>query len=442
MKSLREIEACFQGVIPGYLATASSDGVPNIALLSVVHLLDDRRVGLSYQFFRKSIANLKQTQKAQLLLTDPTTLIEYRLNLRFVGVLEAGPVFERMDTQLAGIASQTGMEDVFRLAGVVECDVLDWERVGGVALEQSDRPSSSDALERLERVAASIESASDLEALLDRTFEALASQFGFDYGFMLLADGDEERLYTVASHGFGEARFGAEIAFGEGIYGNCAQRRQSCRYGSLSRSRLMSSAVARESAHSAHELPLPGLAEVESTLAVPVVHGDRCLGVLCLQHPQPAAFREQDERALSIVARHLAAMIHVLGAMQEQEQELQLSGRRGPLGSRALATRVKYYESDGSVFFDDEYLIKGVAGRVLWRVLSAYVNEQRDEFSNKEIRLASDIGLPAFRDNLEARLITLRRRLAERGASVRLERAGRGRFRIEVERELLLERLP
>jgi hypothetical protein len=58
--------------------------------------------------------------------------------------------------------------------------------------------------------------------------------------------------------------------------------------------------------------------------------------------------------------------------------ELQVSGRRGPVGSRAIALRIKFFESDGSVFVDDEYLIKGVAGRILWRVVTTYVAEQRD----------------------------------------------------------------
>ena len=103
---------------------------------------------------------------------------------------------------------------------------------------------------------------------------------------------------------------------------------------------------------------------------------------------------------------------------------------------------MKYFESDGSVFVDDEYLIKGVAGRILFRVLSNYVQEHRDEFSSKEIRLDPDVGLPVLKDNLEARLIALRKRLHERTAALRIEKTGRGRFRLEVSRELLLERRP
>jgi adenylate cyclase len=91
---------------------------------------------------------------------------------------------------------------------------------------------------------------------------------------------------------------------------------------------------------------------------------------------------------------------------------------------------------------DEEYLIKGVAGRILFRVLSSYVAEHRDEFPSKEIRLDPDIGPPILKDNLEARLIALRQRLCERTAALRIEKTGRGRFRLEISRELLLERRP
>jgi adenylate cyclase len=185
-------------------------------------------------------------------------------------------------------------------------------------------------------------------------------------------------------------------------------------------------------------VPLPGLANAESSVAVPLVLGQECLGVLCFQSPQPAAFTDTSERTLFIVAQHLAAMIRVLGVPNNAEVEV--LGRRGTIGGRARATRVKYFESDDSVFVDDEYIIKGTAGRILWRILNSYVQEQRDEFSNKEIRLDQGIGLPAIKDNLEARLIALRKRLQERNAGLCIDKTGRGKFRLHVERALLLER--
>lgn len=437
MKSLQDIASCFQGVIPSYLATVDSDGVTNITSLSVVHLLGNERVGLSCQFMNKSLKNLEQTRKAQVMLMCPNTLNEFQLDLHYLGPLCSGPVFQRMDTKISGVASQSGMEGVFALKSVLECEVTAWRSLSSAGQPDAVRSQAS-TLELLDAVAEAIQSASDLETLLEVTFGAVEEHLGFHHGFFLMAEADGSRFYTLASHGFDDAQIGSEVALGEGIYGTSAERMLPVRIGSLSRERLMSRAVAREIAKDdARQLPLPGLANAESSLAVPLSLDGRCLGVLCFQSSSAAAFTEEHERMMSIVARHLAAMIGVLGVAQHPEVEV--LGQRGPIGSRALAVRVRFFESDGSIFLDNNYVIKGTAGRILWSLVNSYVAESREEFSNKEIRLDQNIGLPAIKDNLEARLIALRKRLAERASGIQIEKTGRGRFRLRVDRELILE---
>ena len=97
----------------------------------------------------------------------------------------------------------------------------------------------------------------------------------------------------------------------------------------------------------------------------------------------------------------------------------------------------RYAEND-SIFVDEEYLIKGVAGAILWRLLRAHLEDGRSDHTNRELRLDPSIRLPDLSENLEARLILLARRLEERCPSLRIEKTGRGRFRFHVLRPVTL----
>ena len=72
-------------------------------------------------------------------------------------------------------------------------------------------------------------------------------------------------------------------------------------------------------------------------------------------------------------------------------------------------------------------------------MLPEYAGQGRTEFSNRELRLDASLKLPDVSDNLEARLLLLQRRLAEHGGGLRIDKTGRGRFRLVVELPVELE---
>jgi hypothetical protein len=79
-----------------------------------------------------------------------------------------------------------------------------------------------------------------------------------------------------------------------------------------------------------------------------------------------------------------------------------------------------------------------VAGAIFLKLLRDHATTHRIEFSNKELRLDPKLRLPDVTDNLEARLILLERRLTERRAPMRIEKTGRGRFRLRLDRPFKL----
>jgi hypothetical protein len=99
---------------------------------------------------------------------------------------------------------------------------------------------------------------------------------------------------------------------------------------------------------------------------------------------------------------------------------------------------VRLYRANDSVFIDDDYLIKGVAGSIFAKLVRDYAAAGRTEFTNRELRLDPAIRLPDIGDNLEARLILLQRRLAERCSFLRIAKTGRGRFHFDVKRPVKL----
>lgn len=98
----------------------------------------------------------------------------------------------------------------------------------------------------------------------------------------------------------------------------------------------------------------------------------------------------------------------------------------------------RHFVANDSVFIDDEYLIKGVAGAILWALLTDFAERKRTIFTNRGLRVDPRIRLPGVSDNLEARLVLLQRRLEERDAGIHIHKAGRGRFSLAVDRPLQL----
>src|SRR5262252_9289335 len=98
--SLGSLRACFQGLMPSFIATCSRDGTPNVTYLSQVYYVDERHVALSCQFFNKTRRNIAENPIAAVMVNDPQTLEAYELDLRFLRSETSGPLFDEMETRI------------------------------------------------------------------------------------------------------------------------------------------------------------------------------------------------------------------------------------------------------------------------------------------------------------------------------------------------------
>jgi len=448
---LSRLARCFEGAVPAVIATSSADGTPNITYLSRVHRVDDERVALSNQFFSKTAKNLAENPRGSVLLIDPTTYDQYRLTVAYERTERRGPVFERLRADVDALAALGEMMEVFKLRAADIYRVLAVDLLPSATDVGDDRPDvAGDASldpAALAELTSRLSRASDLDTLLSTTVDALADLFGFEHSMLLLLGEDGRHLYTIASHGYEAQGVGSEVVVGEGLIGLAAARARPLRIGNLHQMHRYSERVRRSYEGAGDlapgvEIPVPELPAAQSRMAVPALALGQLVGVLVVDSAAPVAFSAADEAALTVAASVVASGVE---AERSRERSAEAdaatpAGAVAPDPAGGASTRVRFFEADGSTFLDGDYLIKGVAGRILWALLGHHAREARVDFSNREMRLDPSLDLPPFRDNFESRLILLKRRLDEREARVRIDKTSRGCFRLVVQGPVALER--
>ena len=446
MIDLHDIAQCFQGVIPSVVTTCSPDGTPNIAYLSQVHQLDEKHVALSRQFFNKTYQNVLEHPIALLEVYDPITFEAYRLRIRFVRSETEGALFDSMSARIDAIASLTGMAGVFKLIGADIYEVTGVEQVvdflepeqGGIDEEQLSPRGATTELRGLQVLSHRINRASNLEELLAIALGTMHELFGFAHSMVLVPDESCEKLFALATHGYAERGVGAEVPIGVGVIGTVAKERRmlsisvgaELRYGRAIRERFQETS----SGPLGPEIALPGLPDAVSELALPLIVQDRLIGVLSIESVHPCAFHLWHEAFLTIIANQIAIAIDRWLSEEAAEDrpdcdEAACPPPKPPGGARRTFL---FYTNDDCIFVDGEYLIRNVPAKILWKLLRANAESGRTEFSNRELRLDDSLGLPEVRDNLESRLILLRKRLEEKCPEVQIRPVRRGRFELQI----------
>lgn len=439
---LDTLTSCFQGLIPATLYTCAADGTPNSAYLSHVEYVDPTHVAFSFQFFNKSRRNVEENPQALVRVVDPDTQQGWELRLRLERSETSGPLFDRMALRIEAIASYCGMKGIFKLLAADVYEVVAVRRVPeqpGQAPPVADRRALDAVftMRALQHLTERVNAADGLEPLIDAILAGLDEVFGFSHSMILLPGEQPRTLITIATRGYPENGAGAEARFGEGITGLVAEARKPIRISGLMRGMLYAYA-ARFRAEEAgwcpaeRRIPLPGLANPASQLGVPLLVRGELVGVLVIESETPYRFHEDDKQTIELLGAYLAmaiqnAVLQEGGEAVEPRALAPAAAAAAPAG-RAAPLDLAYYRADDVVMVDGEYLIRGLPARILWKLLTIHAADGRAEFTNRELRLDKTLQLPEYKDNLETRLLLLRRRLEQKCPALQIVPRGRGRF--------------
>ena len=443
---LEKLTPCFQGILPAMLFTCAQDGTPNAAFLSHVDYIDATHVALSFQFFNKSRRNIAENPHALVRVIDPDTNQGYAMRLKFERSETSGPIFDRMFLRIEAIASYVGLKGVFKLKAA---DIYLVESVELVPEEPGRQERWSPrgrrqldpvfTMKALQELSARMTGAGTLNELLESILSGIKEFFGFSHSMILLAGEKPNTLITIASRGYPQGGVGAEVQFGEGIIGVAAEARQPIRISGLVRGMLYALAAKRRAEERGwrpqEEVKLPGLENPSSQLGVPLVVRGELVGVLCIESETPYRFHEDDKNTIELLGASLAIAIQNMQLKEAGDEPSPAPAAAGP-AARGTTKRIKrqlaYYPSDEVVMLDGEYLVRSLPARILWKLLETHKREGRAEFTNRELRLDKSLNLPDFKDNLETRLLLLRRRLDEKADDIRIVPIARGRFVLEI----------
>jgi hypothetical protein len=134
-------------------------------------------------------------------------------------------------------------------------------------------------------------------------------------------------------------------------------------------------------------------------------------------------FDEWDEAFLQIIGHQIASASTDAGdrggSGPVPAAKAKSNGATAKAGKRARKRTFTYYRNDDCVFVDGEYLIRNVPGRSCGRSCGGVSTSGSASSRTASCASIRRSGLPPIKDNLESRLILLRKRLAEKCPDVR-----------------------
>lgn len=172
-------------------------------------------------------------------------------------------------------------------------------------------------MELLRTVSFELNKVLGLRDKLSNILSILYSRFGIHYSMILLPDELGEHLVVQCSHGYDADLSGIEMPGGSGIAGLAALRKIPINITGIRRKRDYLDA----SADGERQRPaaLPGLANPESQIAIPLIANDELVAVLLAESYSLSVFSKEDEAFLITLSHSIAVSIqnaHLFDTME------------------------------------------------------------------------------------------------------------------------------
>src|SRR5688572_26705065 len=181
-------------------------------------------------------------------------------------------------------------------------------------------------LQVVQRVSSEINATLDLDEIYDMALRTMDELFEFHHASILLLEPGGETLMVVASRGYEDRAIGGRVRVGTGVVGVVAQKRKMLHVSNLGQQRAYAAAQRRQvmksdrAAELGEAVPVPGLYNAESQLAIPLLIRDELVGVFSIETPVRRTFSEHDRTLVTIVANQIASAIRNAQLYEERRR--------------------------------------------------------------------------------------------------------------------------
>jgi len=200
---------------------------------------------------------------------------------------------------------------------------------------EAERMHRARQLQLVNEIGRALMALDERETLLERVVELVSKTFGYYATTLLMYDEQEDCLKIAAGRGYSPAEepgsnsgatatpIGYVVPLGRGMCGYAAQSGRT--------------QFARDVSVDPHFFPYEGLPETRCELSVPILAGERLLGVLDIQEREVGALDETDRQTMEAVAAQVAIAVEnarLYADQQRRVRELEALAE----GDRALLT--------------------------------------------------------------------------------------------------------